>query len=70
MNLHKSGLKVSSKVVPEKVEKVFNRAADAVAEATGKVEDKVRRDCRQVFPAVGTGGVAWSHVVVVAKARS
>ncbi|CAM9647201.1 unnamed protein product, partial [Ectocarpus fasciculatus] len=41
VNLHKSGLKISSKVVPEKVEKVINRAADVVAKAAGKVEDKV-----------------------------
>lgn len=42
VNLHKSGLKVSSKVVPEKVEQAFNKAQDAVTEAAKKVGDTVR----------------------------
>eukprot|EP00752_Nemacystus_decipiens_P007113 g6372.t1 len=39
VNLHKSGLKVSSKVMPEKVEQAFTSAKDAVNEAAKKVGD-------------------------------
>lgn len=41
VNLHKSGLKVSSKVVPEKVEQAFSSAKDAVSEAAKRVGDTV-----------------------------
>eukprot|EP00903_Cladosiphon_okamuranus_P005891 g5826.t1 len=39
VNLHKSGLKVSSKVVPEQVEQAFSSAKDAASEAAKKVGD-------------------------------
>ncbi|CAM9182295.1 unnamed protein product [Pylaiella littoralis] len=41
VNLHKSGLKVSTKTVPEKVENAADRAKSAVKKAARKTEDKV-----------------------------
>ncbi|CAM9375683.1 unnamed protein product [Hapterophycus canaliculatus] len=42
VNLHKSGLKVSNKVVPDKVEKVYNKASEGISDAMSKAGGTVR----------------------------